>query len=1046
MFQKDERHTLCRQWFTHVGLNISDLSDKQLRARLDKVRKPYDTFSKSLHRGNNEAKLKDYLFQQQSHFPLVSAMPTVPSVVPCAIENAPATPPADHPTGDELTHLKIASSGRQLAALRRSNEELSGSLLEAKNREMIYKDLLKEKTQSVTTLQADLTKLQGKAERSASHIKCVETQLCSAKEYIGKIRQTNFYKRLKRQETNLKKREENLKDHEDGGCIQTIERLKHKLKLCQTANSSLRAKLNSVKEKRQQDLDRHNQLTADLLEEAVVHTVKTTEEGPRKKFTHDVIKTTIGLISCGVSAKNSGHVIQTVARNLFHTDIDDKDVPSERTSLRFADQGHYLAKYHVAETVLDSDNFDIHFDGTTRDHRKYVGQQVTTSAGSLSCGFTEVATEDAKTLVDVTVSLLQEVAQVYDKERCFKAALQKCSGLMSDRAAPNKLMKKDFNDLRKATLGTEEDLQFLYCNAHYLLGLGTSAEKSLKELQTEWGQQRIGRDNAAQFGHWQAKEAAAVRYVRMACEVLGPRGDDQCGCRDAWLAYCEMTNKTSTVPSFKSNRFNSIFYGATKLLAHRDDIIEFLSDYMPSRNQKLESVLKDAQSEEVNVFVATLAMVYERITGPYWTLLCAGETSYAEFFLPVVELHAQLREWRDDSASIFSPHVPSLFSIQVPDASSLAALLDLDEATQQKVQRAFSHFCVNFVAVTERQLDDFLPGGRYHAVQDPQVLERLRHSHITNLLGEACFGDLDISIYTHRNSSVHHHSTLTMLKRNKTMKAWFNQKSNEEQRQLLLNASSSGPEMRKRHRENDREVKASKRQKLQLQQQRTEADRQKKAREKADIAQEIRQDGGACSSAGDVDRLLERKALQREKLAALKTQIRFFRHVLGFKSELLKLTQDLPGLEQSLKEFLASQDPFPEHRDRVDNNLDEEDEPSESDSSASEHENDQRVDSDGFSFAQTGQTVAVFYDETFHVGTVTNILSADEAKVNFLKKSSLDNNRFSWPAKEDSDTVSSVFVFAWDFLLEPISTNARMWHVPNSTLQEQYNLYVEKYC
>lgn len=246
--------------------------------------------------------------------------------------------------------------------------------------------------------------------------------------------------------------------------------------MCQTANSSLKAKLKVEKDKRHCELERHNEQTAALLEnENVPHAVKTTEEGPKKKYTQDMVKTTIGLISCGVSAKNCGHVIQSVARNLFHWEINDSEVPSERTSLRFADQGHYLAKYHVAETMLHSDHFDVHFDGTTRDHRKYVGQQVTTSQGSLSCGFTEVATEDAKTLVDVTVSLLQEVAEVYsdtDTERCFKAALQKCSGLMSDRAAPNKLMKKDFNDLRKATLGTEEDLQFLYCNAHFLLGLG----------------------------------------------------------------------------------------------------------------------------------------------------------------------------------------------------------------------------------------------------------------------------------------------------------------------------------------------------------------------------------------------------------------------------------------------------------------------------------------------------------------------------------------------------------------------------------------------
>ena len=38
--------------------------------------------------------------------------------------------------------------------------------------------------------------------------------------------------------------------------------------------------------------------------------------------------------------------------------------------------------------------------------------------------------------------------------------------------------------------------------------------------------------------------------------------------------------------------------------------------------------------------------------------------------------------------------------------------------------------------------------------------------------------------------------------------------------------------------------------------------------------------------------------------------MRFFKMVLGFKSEHLKLTQDLPNLVQSLKAFLQEENPF----------------------------------------------------------------------------------------------------------------------------------------
>ena len=65
---------------------------------------------------------------------------------------------------------------------------------------------------------------------------------------------------------------------------------------------------------------------------------------------------------------------------MLNVEIPLDSLPSERTVRRYADQAHILAKMQVAETVLVA-NSDLHVDGTSRDHKKYVGQQVTTSAG-----------------------------------------------------------------------------------------------------------------------------------------------------------------------------------------------------------------------------------------------------------------------------------------------------------------------------------------------------------------------------------------------------------------------------------------------------------------------------------------------------------------------------------------------------------------------------------------------------------------------------------------------------------------------------------------
>ena len=121
-----------------------------------------------------------------------------------------------------------------------------------------------------------------------------------------------------------------------------------------------------------------------------------------------------------------------------------------------------------------------------------------------------------------------------------------------------KKYKVELNDAIKTTLG-QENIQFLYCNVHFLLGLSSTSDKTLKGVQAELKEDQIGRDLNPLF----QTKAAAVCYILMACEALGPKGDEKNGCQDAWLAYCSISSQTSLVTSFKGNRFNNLFEAAS---------------------------------------------------------------------------------------------------------------------------------------------------------------------------------------------------------------------------------------------------------------------------------------------------------------------------------------------------------------------------------------------------------------------------------------------------------------------------------------------------
>ena len=178
--------------------------------------------------------------------------------------------------------------------------------------------------------------------------------------------------------------------------------------------------------------------------------------------------------------------------------------------------------------------------------------------------------------------MIEELSDLYgdaERDQVFDSILKKLFAVMTDRAAVNKAFHSKLNQHRNEHFGEEVDIQFLNCNAHFLLGLSTSCESKLKvlekEIENEVGH-RLGRDSSSKFAHFKSNsESATARYIRTACDVLGPRGDQKNGCKESWDAFCSETlNIKSYVTSFRMNRFNNFFEGAAGLYYHQKHISE----------------------------------------------------------------------------------------------------------------------------------------------------------------------------------------------------------------------------------------------------------------------------------------------------------------------------------------------------------------------------------------------------------------------------------------------------------------------------------------
>ena len=471
-----------------------------------------------------------------------------------------------------------------------------------------------------------------------------------------------------------------------------------------------------------------------------------------------------------------------------------------------------LSIIHVASKLEGCGAYDLHSDGTTKDHRKYVGHQVTLDSGeSMSLGFTMVATEDSQTLLAIACNLFQELADIYENnaEQHYKTMLANMVGLMSDRASVMKSFDRQFDDHRRQLLNTEESLQFLHCNAHFLLGLSSEAEKIVKDMTKG---STFGRDKVKAFGHFSnSSETCVSRYLRLACSSLGPRGDEKSGCRDTWQPFCELQGHSSQITSFRSNRFNNFFQGAVGLHYHRSAIQVFFTEYHTNNNLKLRSVLADAESDEIDTFITALGILYHKVTGPYWQLV-RSDVKYLDFHVYVGKLAESLEVWSHDASRLLQPESTMFEKFNLPTNAFLESLYTATTSAPtspaMNLKMILQKLAAGFLIVVNRQLNDFLPGGKYHNVDKESPLRaRMNHCTLHNLLGEACFGDLDFSLFKRRNASLHHQSTINMLKRNQTMSGWFSEKSATEQKSLLDRSATLGPVLRQKHHSDVRQVR-----------------------------------------------------------------------------------------------------------------------------------------------------------------------------------------------------------------------------------------------
>ena len=670
---------------------------------------------------------------------------------------------------------------------------------------------------------------------------------------------------------------------------------------------------------------------------------------------------------------------------------------------------------------------------------------------TLSLGFDPVANETAQTVLDLALQKLNDYALLLDPadaDQQIKNILKNLVGVMTDRAANMKAFDRQLEGYVQNNVDPNIQLEFLHCNAHFLLGLSTAADKALKEVAETQGQ--LGREVLPQFKRFKSPESAVCRYVRMACDTLGPRGDEKSGCHHLWLAFCAMHEKKSVITSFRANRFNNLFCAAAALIHHKDLITAFFQHRPPS-NLKQGSVQADALCDKLSVMVLGLALMYVYITGPFWFMI-NSDIHYLDqyqFIQPLYVFVQQVEQQPEillGDVDAISHNIEShrLRPPQSPAAESVLGFRDTAKAIDvHLLLHVIKGLARHFRETFDRQLVDFLPDGKYGSAPDDQARKRMEHCQLTNLLGEACFADLDYSKFKNRRATLHHHTTLNMGKRNHPISGWLLTKPAEEQTALLAKARQIAPRIREVDNHKHLIVLEELNDAM-VEQERARAAREVKQQQtKQTLMADVETLGGACKTKEDVDNLLASCTTKTEKTNALKVQCRFYREFFNAKLPLTNLQPD--QLASNLTQFLqtlspaVAAEPLPSTANE-DEDADEEESFEFEDLPAAPSSTQSLFN---FQFAGQGQTVAVFFDEGFYIGQVLHSHRTDLADVTFMEQRG-NKNIFKWPASDAIEEVRALFVFYAGF---DMKEKNRVWVVEDSDwnmLRKRWRLYLQE--
>ena len=506
-------------------------------------------------------------------------------------------------------------------------------------------------------------------------------------------------------------------------------------------------------------------------------------KGLEGEYTDETRFCVMELLGLEVATGKIGPVIETVGK-LCSSSF--SSLPSRAACQRIADEGQVLAKSYINSKVLRRcKGFGVHKDGTTRRKVKILDTSINTDEGEAYClGWSSVVSETGQAIADDTRDKLEEVVKdLDDDEDGMKEVLLKLEYYMNDRAANEKKSSVLIDKWRDETLRNSGEqvskVYHLHCAAHVLLGFHTNVMNALKKLDFIPNQEH--------------KHPVPV-MLWDAAALFGPTGDYR-GLRNQWEALCLQKGEKSCIKSYKDNRFNGLFEVAAQVFHHHLDFVQLLES-QPSNNTKQTKLYNSLTNPVFILVLECLGLYFHTVTGPFWKIVISSKTSHQQFKKLITLLKDDLQKCRNNPHHFFKTESFRYFRDFTPTSPETKQKLSTSLAGE-KMREIMSAISDGLLTTIEMQLKDVLEREDASEIKAP----------LTNLISERNFGHLDASQRRRPHCSLHHHSSVMLLKQTrKRLRTWYDGLENDEKKKLWKRGRQESKELRRKHQERDKQA------------------------------------------------------------------------------------------------------------------------------------------------------------------------------------------------------------------------------------------------